>query len=294
MKNLLLVLLLVAVVSTGSAAGSGTASSDLSYFYLRISGYGGSVAMDPTGRQVECSNDICAYEYPTGTRVTLRVIAYAGAWMRWSGLPGISSAPACGIATVCSVTVTGKMGKEAQFNPVQLRIGSNDSSWGWVEFVDTQGSVCGQNCRRYPYGGTARIRAHANEGYSFSGWYGGCEGIGEGCIRTMRRDAFISAIFTCHLEACSIGQPITRPKGYVPVIVRGPGSVSFLGITCRSSCRASAREDQMVSIRAYPDPGASIAGWSGPFRCSNCGSRLNFPVFFAPSGDVPTITISFQ
>jgi hypothetical protein len=175
----------------------------------------------------------------------------------------------------------------AVFSPVELSVGSNGG--GGVELV-TPGSDCGQGCRRYEYGTSVVIRAHHGDGYSFSSWYGGCEGIGPGCRFSMFDNRRISAIFRCEMEVCTSQDPITTAVR-VAVVVRGPGSVVYRGISCPPTCSKDVPKRSTVSIEARPNQGASVARWS---HCPGTSTRCSFPVFADARGNGPTVYVDFR
>jgi hypothetical protein len=104
----------------------------------------------------------------------------------------------------------------------------------------------------------------------------------------------ISAIFGCHLEVCSIQQPVTRDVT-ITVVTHGRGSAVVRGSLCRDQCTKTAPKLAMVTIEARPDPGASATGWrSTSVRCSYPGTRCSFPAFNDARGNGPRIDVYFS
>jgi hypothetical protein len=278
--------------STSLIGNPSAATTGWAYLKLRVGGVGGTVTANPSGTIMDpsCPNGICVLAYPEGTAVDLVPAWTPGSsfqgWKKLNGLPGTCYY----VGNTCRTTVSGSEGLMAAFSPVQLTVGS--TSGGWVEIL-TAGRSCGSGCAFYPYGGTADIQAHAQNGYSFDGWSGGCQGIGPGCTVRLWDNRSLSAVFGCHLDACSSQQPITA---YVSVTVttHGSGQAVFLGHVCRGRCTLTAPQLSMVSVESRPDPGAAASGWSGSVRCAVGGTRCNFPAFADARGIGPRVDVYFR
>jgi hypothetical protein len=264
------------------------------YLQLRVGGIGGTVTANPPGTLVDpnCPNGICVFAYPTGTSVTLVPSSAPGSsfqgWKRIGSLPGNCSY----VGANCTTIVTGTEALKAAFSPVELSVGAN--SGGSVKIVTPGGSPCGTGCARFPYGGSAAIEARNQTGYSFDGWYGGCEGIGWSCTVGLSDNRSISATFGCHLEVCSISQPVTSDVA-ITIVTHGHGSALLRGSVCRGQCIKNAQKLSMVSIEARPDAGASPTGWSSTgVRCSTSGTRCSFPAFNDAYGHGPRVDVYFS
>ena len=110
----------------------------------------------------------------------------------------------------------------------------------------------------------------------------------------MTRNRSLSASFNCLMDVCQTQDPITHDVP-VTVTVRGPGSVSFRGIVCRTRCSKTAPEMSLVSLAAQANPGASVAGWSGNVNCgSGPATGCSFPAFYDRYGRGPKLTIEFR
>jgi len=284
-------LALVAGLS-GSTGKPSAATASWAYLDLRVGGIGGTVTANPSGTIVDpsCPNGICVLAYPQGTVVDLVPSWASGSsfqgWKLISGLPGWCHF----IGSTCRTTVNGSEGLKAAFSPVQLVVGWTPG--GRVDIL-TPGSSCGGGCALYPYGSTADIQAHAQDGYSFDGWSGVCQGIGASCRIGLSDNRSTTAVFGCHLDVCSLQQPITASVS-VTVTTHGSGQASFLGRLCRGRCTVTAPQLSMVSVESRPDPGASLSGWSGSVRCAAAGTRCSFPAFANAYGAGPRVDVYFR
>jgi hypothetical protein len=275
------------IVGEPQAATAGTA-----YLYLRVGGIGGTVTEDPAGTLVDanCPRGICVLAYPEGTRVTLTPSSAPGSsFQGWRRLNGLSSS-CYFLGTTCQTVVTGSVGFKAAFSPVELTVAS--TAGGSVE-IATPGGACGKGCGIFSYGSSAVVRAHNEDGYSFDGWTGICQGIGSGCRFTLFDNQSVSAFFGCHLSACSTQEPITTWVS-VTITTHGPGSAMFLGRLCTGRCTRSAPQLSMVSVEARANPGASSSvAWNGSVRCA-AGGRCSFPAFSDARGHGPRLDVYFR
>jgi hypothetical protein len=278
--------------STSFTGNPSAATTGWAYLHLKVGGVGGSVSANPSGTIVDssCPNGICVLAFPEGTVVDLVPSWISGSsfrgWKSINGLPGSCYY----LGYTCRTKVSGSEWLDAAFSPVELTVSS--TSGGSVD-IETPGQSCGTGCGLYPYGSRADIEAHAQDGYSFDGWSGGCQGTGPGCSVNLSDNRSLSAIFGCHLDVCSLQQPITASVS-VTVTTSGRGQASFLGRVCRGRCTVWAPQLSMVSVGAQPDQGASLSRWSGTVNCASAGTRCNFPAFAGARGLGPSLTVTFR
>ena len=108
---------------------------------------------------------------------------------------------------------------------------------------------------------------------------------------TLYDNQSVSAIFGCHLSACTIQQPVTTWVS-VTITTHGAGSAMFLGRLCTGRCTRTAPQLSMVSVEARANPGVSVA-WNGSVRCA-AGGRCSFPAFNDSRGAGPRLDVYFQ
>ena len=149
-----------------------------------------------------------------------RIVAHTNAGWRFTGWSGDAS----GGSAQTNVTMNGDKAVTAHWERVQpstytLTVSANPSggSAGYVEIVGGSGNTPGQ--RDFASGQSARIVAHTNAGWRFTGWSGDAGGSGSQTNVTINRDKTVIAnwervqpsTYTLRLEAT----PNDGSGGYV-------------------------------------------------------------------------------
>jgi hypothetical protein len=121
------------------------------------------------------------------------------------------------------------------------------------------GINCGADCSQsFPAGTTVILTANSDAASVFKGWSGGgCSGASTTCTLSLSAAATVNAEF----------EPQTPNFFLLEVFVSGAGTV--IGdpgdIDCGSTCSDQYLLNTVVTLTAYPAPGAVFAGWTkGP------------------------------
>jgi hypothetical protein len=133
-----------------------------------------------------------------------------------------------------------------------LSVSTAGSGTGTV--TGARGTIdCGHRCTAsYPPRTTVSLTASPGSGSVFSGWQGGCTGVGR-CVLAMTKPRQVTATFS--------------PAATVPVTIAGAGGVTGpAGVDCATSCQARLPRGGRVTLTATPDSGAVLAGWTGACR----------------------------
>lgn len=155
----------------------------------------------------------------------------------------------------------------------KLSTAVSSSNAGWV-------TPSGQNVG-YFYGSQVTIRATANTGYQFDGWY--INGIYQGQLSTitltMLQDFYVYAQFSIRTSILTI---TTNP--------------SYGGTTTPQSGMFNCSYNQQVTVYEYPAQGNTFAGWYLDGVYQGNGTQITVTMnqdrqlsaFFAGNGSVPT------
>ncbi len=126
-------------------------------------------------------------------------------------------------------------------------------------------------------GASVTLTATPDEGATFTGWTGACQGTGT-CQVTMDSDQSVTATF----EGGEPGEGFT-----LAVTVTGNGTVTGDGIDCPGDCGATFEEGGEVTLTATPDSGATFTGWGG--ACSGSETTCTFTL-----SSNATVTAAFE
>ena len=139
------------------------------------------------------------------------------------------------------------------------------------------GISCGTGCSAtFTVGTSVTLTAAPAAGAVFTGWSGGCSGVGA-CTLTMTGAMTVSATFA------------TAPVALTVVRAGlGSGSVTSApaGISCGTTCSATFPSGSSIVLTATPAAGSVFAGWSGG-GCSGTGACTVAPT------SATTVTATF-
>jgi hypothetical protein len=205
----------------------------------------GPVTSNPSG--ISCGTT-CAWEFSSGTLVTLTASANPGSvFAGWSG--------ACtGSAATCNVTMDLAKTVTATFNKAghPLTVSKAGDGSGPVS-SSPAGIACGSSCSAsFGTGTTVTLTATPNAGSVFAGWSGACSGT-SACTVVMDAPRNVTATFT-RTPVLTVSKSGTGS---------GPVSSAPSGISCGSQCQASFALGASVALTATPNSGSFFAGWSG-------------------------------
>ena len=196
----------------------------------------------------------CSAVFASGTPVTLAATAAPGSvFTGWSG-GGCSGTGPCSVSGPSNVTLT------ATFLPLfTLEVVTLGRGSGTVTST-SPGINCGATCSASFASGTAvTLTARPATGSAFTGWSGGCSGMGT-CAVTVSAATTVTATFT--------------PTFVLSVTTTGMGTgtvtSSPTGIDCGATCSASFASGTAVTLTARPAAGSAFTGWSG--GCSGTGT----------------------
>jgi YD repeat-containing protein len=125
------------------------------------------------------------------------------------------------------------------------------------------GISCGETCSAtYPQPTTVTLVATPADGWWFGGWSGGCSGTTPQIDVPVNTDLTCTATFT------------DGPNLTVQTVGTGSGRVMMPGASdCRGACTVTYPQGTIVGLRAVPDAGSLVVGWSG--ACSGSGMGAN-------------------
>ena len=243
----------------------------------------GTVSSSPSG--INCGST-CTAAYARGSSVTLYATPNSGnVFSGWSG--GCS-----GMGTTCNVAMNTNITVTATFTPsYNLSIMKSGTGSGTVS-SSPSGINCGSTCTAaYAGGSSVTLYATPNSGNVFSGWSGGCSGMGTTCNVAMNTNTTVTATFT---RMCNLS-----------IVKSGSGTVSSSpsGINCGSTCAKAYTCGTAVTLTAATFLGHSFSGWSGcpnpsGTRCdvtlnanTTIGATFTVLAMQAVPGSTPLITL---
>jgi PASTA domain/Divergent InlB B-repeat domain len=220
---------------------------------LTKSGAGaGTVTSAPAG--IDCGS-VCAYDFDTGTPITLTAVAAAGSvFAGWSG--------DCSGTGACQLTMSADHPVTAVFalTPKTLTLQKAGTGTGTVT-SSPAGIACGSSCS-YPFdhGTSVTLTASSGTGSTFEGWSGACSGLGP-CTLTMTANQTATATFALVPFTLDVG----KAGGGAGTVTSSPA-----GIDCGATCSQSFLYGSEVTLSAAAAAGSSFTGWTG--ACSGAGS----------------------
>ena len=253
-----------------------------------ISGPGG-IASLPLG--IACLSGSCAAQFNPGSRVVLTAAASPGAvWLGYSG-------GGCGLAQICTVTLSSSVTVTARFATPTLSVSFRGDGDGSV-FSDPSGITCSKgsnsNCSfTFPPGTNVTLRATPN-GSTFDGWGSACNGRSLTCAVTMNNSRSVTARVSKGTIAFQVS--------HVP-----PITASFVSMNDQTVCSANCTERVLggtpVRLTAVVNDdrgvflGWNVNGVTAP-QCSGNSLSCNFtfppdasPVSVSARFGQPTITL---
>ncbi len=243
------------VTMEGAPAVTATFTPTPTVLTVAVAGPGQVTGTSSEGELV-CSIDICAWELPTGTGVTLT--ATPGSGMQFSGWSG-----ACSGMGECVVTMEGAPAVTATFTPTPTVLTVAVAGPGQVTGTSSEGElVCSIDICAWelPTGTGVTLTATPGSGMQFNGWSGACSGMSE-CVVTMEGAPAVTATFT-------------PTPTVLTVAVAGPGQVTGTSsegeLVCSiDTCAWELPSGMAVTLTATPGSGMQFSGWSG--ACSGMG-----------------------
>lgn len=241
---------------TLSAATTVTAAFDVRQETITVTKAGtgnGVVSSTPAG--IACGSD-CAADFDYGTVVTLSASPAPGStFAGWSG--------ACTGTADCMVTLESAVDVTATFTLEVLTLSVTRAGTGAGSVTSAPaGITCGATCNAdFDYGTLVTLTATATSGSTFSGWSGGCTGVGS-CVVTLTAATSVTATFT-----------LDRHDLMVSKLGGGAGTITSApaGINCGATCTAAFDHGTPVTLTAAPAVGSTFVGWSGA-GCSGTGT----------------------
>jgi hypothetical protein len=241
---------------TLSAATTVTAAFDVRQETITVTKAGtgnGVVSSTPLG--IACGSD-CAADFDYGTVVTLSASPAPGStFAGWSG--------ACTGTADCMVTLESAVDVTATFTLEVLTLSVTRAGTGAGSVTSAPaGITCGATCNAdFDYGTLVTLTATATSGSTFSGWSGGCTGVGS-CVVTLTAATSVTATFT-----------LDRHDLMVSKLGGGAGTITSApaGINCGATCTAAFDHGTPVTLTAAPAVGSTFVGWSGA-GCSGTGT----------------------
>lgn len=251
------------------------ASPALASFTLTVSTLGPRgnaviISSNPTtGINCGSSNTTCSASFPSGSTVTLNIIAASTTiFVGWGG--AFTGCPTN--LKTCKILMSDDESISAQFNPVlSLSLSGN----GAGDVADASSTIdcnaSGGGCasgsfvdQSYFSGTFITLTASASVNSSFIGWSGSaCSGSSPSCHFN------ISSYQTAIATFSSVGPfNINVSKGGTG---RGTVTSSPAGINCGGICTASFALNTSITLVAVSSAGYTFAGWSGA-GCSGTGS----------------------
>jgi hypothetical protein len=150
-----------------------------------------------------------------------------------------------------------------EFNPAapSLTVTTTGNGIGTITSTPA-GITCGSVCNAaFAPGASVTLTPIALPGFIFTGWGGGCSGMGE-CTVTVSSAMTVTATF--HLAQYQLS---------VTTGGAGSGTVTSAptGIDCGATCTGSFAYNTAVTLTASPATGSAFTGWSGG-GCSGTGT----------------------
>lgn len=201
--------------SGGGCSGIGTCTTTIedstvvtatfnlkSYILTAIKSGGGSGSVTSNISGINCGSD-CTENFNYGTSITLSAAAGSNSqFVGWSGGGG------CSGTGTCTVTITGNVSVAAAFitssmhsyqaptlSTYKLTTAKAGSGTGAIS-SSPLGINCGMDCMEiYSSAKTLTLTAIPDDGSEFTGWSGGCSGIGE-CIINVNENKIATATFS--------------------------------------------------------------------------------------------------
>lgn len=203
----------------------------------------------------ECG-ETCSHTCTAGEQVTLT--AETGADARFTGW----TAPECGQASECSVTIEADRTIIATFEPIPKYALYISKAGAGSGLVAGSGISCGDACEQTYYDGAeVRLAATADPGSIFVGWSETQCGAQPDCVLAM--DAEKTVIATFEPEALPMYTLNVSKSG------EGNGVLTVNGSECRAECLSTVEQGTEVRLSAVPDEHSVFAGWSG----TPCGNQ---------------------
>ena len=240
----------IAQFKRGSVPGSGVSSDVKRTLYIeKTPAAGGRVTLSPyagTGN-----------EYAHGTTVTVTARPSTGyRFVRWEGDRELTRSSV-------SVRMDGDKRLRAVFESLltqpTLTVSAQPAGGeaGWIEVLNGTGSTSGQ--RLFQRGETARIRAHTNAGWRFTGWSGDASGTSVQVNVTMNGDKRVMA----HWQRAQ-----AQPGTYTLTVSANPsggaaGYVEIVGGSGNTPGQRDFASGQSARIVAHTNAGWRFTGWSG-------------------------------
>lgn len=230
--------------------------ADMRSLAILLGGDGaGRVVSDPPG--IDCG-EVCQASFKAGTWVHLRGEASSGSTLEgWRSRDCTTERDGS-----CTVVVTFHSAVQADFERLDSRLTVQRWGSGSGHVVsDIPGIDCGDDCdEEYPQGWWVTLTATPDPGSEFAGWDTiWCQGSTEPTCRVkLDRDEAVNVSFKI-------------PDATLTVRVTGGehGEVWTNGTPCRGTCERRYVYGTTVDLFAWPDEGASFAGWTG--ACTGFG-----------------------
>jgi len=213
----------------------------------------GIVTSDPAG--IFCGN-VCTSDFETGRTVTLNATPTNGsAFIGWTG-SGCGGTGPCVVSMGTDVTVTATFAAASTFVTLTvIKLGFGD---GTVSSDPSGIPACTATCTANFVPGTrVTLSATPNNGSTFAGWGGACDGMGA-CNVIMDANRTVTATFD---------PPLNASRLTIQKTGTGSGRIASIpnGIDCGSRCVALFAQGTSVRLTVNPDTGSVFTGWTtGP------------------------------
>ena len=252
-------------------------------FTLGVSLVGnGTVQSSVVGLQ--CADDACSADYPSGTAITLTATpAPGGVFLGWGGACASRGTNlTCPLTMDANTTVTAAFKRYRVSVAVKTPTGTfGQGSVGTVtgDDIDCTGGGVGGTCFTDVSQGTRLLlQATRQPGNRFLSWSGGpCNG---------RTNATCEMTVTANVSTTALFRGITTVT--VQKAGTGSGTVAGGGITCGATCSADIFTSTAVTLVPTPATGSTFAGWSGDV----CNGQAGGTCLFTASGTNRSITLA--